>query len=92
MVEVLHDFSPMSFWPNSQHSSAYFFLTAATYPFLLVVIARASRLRWGATLAAGTYMIFHCGACLILPLFAASRSWGDLFRSPTWLSAFSAVV
>jgi len=33
MVEEFSMIFTNEFWPNSQHSSAYFFLTAATYPF-----------------------------------------------------------
>jgi hypothetical protein len=86
MIEEFSMIFTNEFWPNNQHSSEYFFLTAATYPFLLVIIARASKLRWGTTIAAGVYMLFHCGLVWILPLFAAEPKLGPISHPLTHMA------
>jgi hypothetical protein len=78
MVQEFSMIFTNEFWPNRQHSAGYFFLSASTYPFLLATIARASKLRWGATIAAASYMIFVCGLVWILPLFPASPKLGPI--------------
>lgn len=83
LLEELAMIFMVEFWPNRQHSEEYFFLTAATFPFLLTAIARASNLRWGATLAAGTYMVFVCGLVWILPLFPAVTKLGPISHPVT---------
>ena len=58
-------------YPNDQHGSFFYRVTAAVLPVLLVAVARASRLRWAATLAALSYMSVALVMVWILPLFPA---------------------
>lgn len=58
-------------YPNDQHGSLFYRVTAAILPVLLVAVARASRLRWAATLAAASYMSVALVMVWILPLFPA---------------------
>ena len=58
-------------FPNRQHGAAFYKITAAVFPLLLVAVARASRLRWAATLTAVFYMSIALAMVWILPLFPA---------------------
>lgn len=58
-------------YPNDQHAAFFYKITAAVLPLLLVAVARASRLRWAATLTAGFYMSIALAMVWILPLFPA---------------------
>jgi hypothetical protein len=58
-------------FPNDQHAAFFYKITAAVFPVLLVAVARASRLRWAATLAAASYMSIALVMVWILPLFPA---------------------
>jgi hypothetical protein len=58
-------------YPNDQHASLFYRITAAVLPVLLVAVARASRLRWAATLTAASYMSVALLMVWILPLFPA---------------------
>lgn len=58
-------------YPNDQHASLFYKVTAAVLPVLLVAVARASRLRWAATLAAASYMAVALVMVWVLPLFPA---------------------
>ena len=70
-------------WPNRQHSSQYFFLSSIIFPLLLAVVARASRLRWGTTIAAASYMLFVACMLWILPLFPAEPKLGPIYNHVT---------
>lgn len=58
-------------YPNDQHAARFYKVTAAAFPVLLVAVARASRLRWAATLTAAFYMAIALAMVWILPLFPA---------------------
>ncbi len=58
-------------YPNDQHAALFYKVTAAVFPVLLVAVARASRLRWAATLAAASYMAVALVMVWVLPLFPA---------------------
>jgi hypothetical protein len=56
-------------YPNAQHRGFFYIMTAFTYSFYLSIATRASRGRWGATIASAIYMAIVCGMVWILPLF-----------------------
>jgi hypothetical protein len=58
-------------YPNAQHQGAFYKMCSITYAFYLSIAARASRSRWGATIAAAIYMTMMCAMVWILPLFKA---------------------
>lgn len=58
-------------YPNDQHASLFYRVSAGVFPLLLVAVARASRLRWAATLATVFYMAIALAMVWILPLFPA---------------------
>ena len=65
-------------YPNHRHGGFFYQVMAAVLPFVLVSVARASRLRWAATLAAGFYMLLTCAMVWILPLFPAQPKLGPI--------------
>ena len=66
--------------PNAQHAPAFFFASAAVFPFLLVAIARGASSRWGATGAAATYMGATLLMIWILQLFPAQPMLAPIMR------------
>src|SRR5438876_4763942 len=57
--------------PNEQHGALFFYIVAALFPYTLVGLARASRLRWPMTSIAAVYMGALIGMNLILQPFPA---------------------
>jgi len=58
-------------FPNAQHGAQFYKVSAAVFPALLIAAARASRLRWAATVTAASYMAVALGMVWVLPLFPA---------------------
>jgi len=67
----------MSF-PNDQHTAQFYTWSAATYPFYLVGLSRASKFRWGATLIGLVYMLIFAGMAWALPLFEGQPKLGPI--------------
>lgn len=67
-------------WPNDQHTARFLTWSAATYPFYLVGMARASKFRWGATMIALVYMLIGGGMTWILPLFEGHPKLGPIYN------------
>jgi len=65
-------------YPNNQHAAFFYKVSCAVYPVLLVAAARASRLRWAATLTAAFYMAITLAMVWILPLFPAQPMLGPI--------------
>jgi hypothetical protein len=64
--------------PQLRHGALFYGLMSAVVPFLLVAVARSSRLRWSATIAAGFYMLIAAAMCWILPRFPAHPKLGPI--------------
>src|SRR5213076_2834975 len=69
----------MSF-PNDQRTARFLEWSAATYPFYLVGMSRASKFRWGATLVALVYMLIIAGMAWVLPLFEGHPRLGPIYN------------
>jgi hypothetical protein len=67
-------------WPNDQHTARFLTWSAATYPFYLVGMARASKFRWGATLIALVHMLITGGMTWVLPLFEGHPKLGPIYN------------
>ena len=65
-------------FPNDQHTARFLTWSAATYPFYLVGLSRASKFRWGATLIALVYMLIIAGMAWVLPLFEGHPKLGPI--------------
>jgi hypothetical protein len=57
--------------PNLQHGRLFYEISCGLYPLALLAAHRATRLRWGATLAAAAYTAIKLALLWILPLFPA---------------------
>lgn len=69
--------------PNRQHSAGFYFVSSCVYPCVLVGIARASKMRWAATLSAAFYFLLAGAMVWILPRFAATPKLGPIFNPVT---------
>jgi hypothetical protein len=67
-------------YPNHQHSASFYKLACATYPFVLVALARAGRLRWAAAAGALFYMAIFCAAVWVLPLVPGQPQVGPIYN------------
>jgi hypothetical protein len=70
-------------FPNQQHGSFFYEVAAAIYPLYLVIAARASKVRWGATGAAMIYMLIVALMAWILPIFRAEPRLAPIYNPVT---------
>ena len=68
---------------NGQHSAFFYRPVCLAIPVVLAGLARASRVRWPCTFAAGVYTIFGLGLLWILPLFPAEPKLGPVLHPVT---------
>jgi hypothetical protein len=68
---------------HQQHTATFYKLSCWLYPGLLVMLARASKLRWPATTVALIYTGLTCAAIWILPLFAATPKLAPIYNPVT---------
>ena len=66
-----------------QHSSIFYIVCSAVFPAILIAGARASRLRWPATITALIYMSVMAAQVWILPLFPGSPKLGPIGHTVT---------
>jgi hypothetical protein len=65
------------------HSAIAYRAVSIVTPITLLVAARASKMRWGATIVAGIYSAFLLGLLWILPLFPAQPKLGPVMHPVT---------
>ncbi len=70
-------------FPNQQRSRAFYQMSAATFPFYLLGMARASKYRWGATWIALVYMGIIAIMAWVLPLFPGQPRLGPIYNPVT---------
>jgi hypothetical protein len=80
MITMWGDFATEYTWPNLQHASHFYAVVSTPFPLLLVLAARASNVRFGATIAAATYMLIYIGMILVLPLFPAQPKLAPVYH------------
>src|SRR5437899_2345436 len=66
--------------PNQQHTASFYLMSARPYPLYLFAAARASRLRWPATIMAGVYMLLLMAMIWILPLFEGHPKLAPIYN------------
>ncbi|HEY0776660.1 MAG TPA: hypothetical protein VGD56_01720 [Gemmatirosa sp.] len=69
--------------PWGMHSGRFLRATSWIFPLHLVAVARASRLRWPATIVALLYMAVFAAMSWILPLFPATPRLGPIYYPVT---------
>src|SRR5947207_315698 len=80
MIAMWADFATEFTWPNLQHASHFYAVASTPFPLLLLLSARASKVRAGATLAAATYMLIYIAMILVLPLFPAHPKLAPVYH------------
>src|SRR5947207_2565585 len=80
MIAMWADFATEFTWPNLQHASHFYAVASTPFPLLLLLSARASKVRGGATIAAATYMLIYIGMILVLPLFPAHPKLAPVYH------------
>ena len=80
MIAMWGDFTTEFTWPNLQHASYFYRVVSTPFPLLLLLAARASKVRAGATIAAATYMLIYVAMILVLPLFPAHPKLAPVYH------------
>jgi hypothetical protein len=69
--------------PNLMHGASFYQITAGIFPLLLLAVARASKLRWPATVTALVYMAIIAVMLWILQLFPATPKLAPIYNPVT---------
>jgi len=80
LVTMLAAYTTEFTWPNRQHSSNFYHVISCVYPFLFVAIARASKLRWAATVATLIYTGLMLALVWFLPMFRAQPKLAPIYN------------
>src|SRR5947209_5155027 len=80
LITLWADFVTEFSWPNLQHASRFYSVVSTPFPLLLVLAARASRVRAAASIAAAAYMVLYLAMILILPLFPAHPKLAPIYH------------
>jgi hypothetical protein len=74
---------------NQMHGGLFYRTSMLAYPMALVMMARASRLKWAATLTAGIFMGIMLGLMWIIQLFPATPKLGPIYQPITHMVAMA---
>ena len=72
---------------NQMHSGEFYRLSMLAYPMAVVMMAKSSRMQWGATLTAAIFMAIMLALMWILPLFPATPKLGPIYQPITRMVA-----
>ena len=70
-------------YANSWHGSSFYRISSGIFPFLLAGVSRGAGRKWGATIAAATYMSIALVMLWILQLFPAEPKLAPIFNRVT---------
>ncbi|HEX5178919.1 MAG TPA: hypothetical protein VFW04_06290 [Gemmatimonadaceae bacterium] len=65
------------------HTPQFYVVACLVFPFYLVTLARASRLRWPTTSIAAVYTVVMLAMVWLLPLFPATPRLGPIYQTVT---------
>lgn len=68
---------------NQQHSGAFYRLSLLAYPMALVMMTKASKMKWAATITAGIFMAITLLLMWIIQLFPATPKLGPIYQPIT---------
>jgi hypothetical protein len=74
-------------WQNLMHDGAFYRISALAYPMVLVLMARASKMRWAATITAGLFTALMLALMWIIQLFPATPKLGPIYQNITHMVA-----
>lgn len=77
------------FGRHRMHNSLFYEIGSGVFPFFIIAVARASRLKWAATATSLVYMAVMALMCWILPLFPAEPKLGPVLNHITHYQAFN---
>jgi hypothetical protein len=68
---------------NQQHTGSFYRVSMLAYPMAVVVMAKASKLKWAATLTAAVFMAIMLALMWIVQLFPATPKLGPIYQNIT---------
>ncbi len=74
-------------WSNLMHNGAFYRASALAYPMALVLMARASKMKWAATITAGIFTALMLALMWIIQLFPATPKLGPIYQNITHMVA-----
>jgi hypothetical protein len=74
---------------NQQHTGTFYRVSMLAYPMAIVVMAKASKLKWGATLTAAIFMGIMLVLMWIIQLFPATPKLGPIYQNITRMVAMA---
>jgi hypothetical protein len=74
---------------QAQHSGLFYQVTALAFPFALIAMSRAIKLKWSATAAAAAYTGVMLALMWIIQLFPATPKLGPIYQPITHMVALS---
>jgi hypothetical protein len=74
---------------NQMHGGLFYRTSMLAYPMAVVMMARASRLKWAATLTAGIFMGIMLALMWIIQLFPATPKLGPIYQPITHMVAMA---
>jgi hypothetical protein len=74
---------------NQQHTGLFYRASMLAYPLAIVVMAKASKLKWAATLTSAIFMSIMLALMWIIQLFPATPKLGPIYQSITHMVAMA---
>lgn len=74
-------------WSNLMHDGEFYARSALAYPMALVLMARASKMKWAATITAGMFTTLMLALMWIIQLFPATPKLGPIYQNITHMVA-----
>ena len=71
------------------HGATFYYVTALAFPFALSAMARAIKLRWAATAAAGLFTVFMLALMWVIEQFPATPKLGPIYQHITHMVTLS---
>lgn len=74
---------------NQQHTGAFYRVSMLAYPMAIVVMAKAAKLKWGATLTSAIFMGIMLALMWTVQLFPATPKLGPIYQNITHMVAMA---
>jgi hypothetical protein len=74
---------------NMQHGGQFYRVSMLAYPMAIVMMTRASKLKWAGTLTAGIFTAIMLGLMWLIQLFPATPKLGPIYQPITHMVAMS---
>jgi hypothetical protein len=72
-----------------QHGAEFYRMSAVFYPFALICVARASKVKWAATMTAAVYMVMMLLLMWVIQFFPATPKLGPIYQPITHMVAMA---